>query len=110
MSNLIKVGSADMDSLIERCPFLLIEFSAKWCAPCRSFEQVLETVAPDYPEFTFAQIDIDQEKSLAAEFGIRSVPSVMILRNKVVLYADSGALSPTILRDLLDQAKSVEAP
>jgi thioredoxin 1 len=107
MENIIVATAKDIDTIIDRCEYLLIEFSAQWCAPCRVFEKVIETVAPLYPEFTFATIDIDKEKSLATEFAVRSVPSVMILRNKVVLYADAGALSVSALCELLDKAKVV---
>ncbi len=107
MKNIIMATAANIDDIIERGEYLLIEFSAEWCAPCKAFEKVLETVAPDYPEFTFVTIDIDKEKTLATEFSIRSVPSVMILRNKLVLYADSGALSISTLRELLDQTKAI---
>lgn len=107
MKNIISATAKDIDEIIDRCEYLLIEFSAEWCAPCRLFEKVMETVAPDYPEFTFATIDVDKEKALAEEFAVRSVPSLMILRNKVVLYAEAGALSMSTLRELLDQAKVV---
>lgn len=107
MNNIISASASNIDALIEQSPFLLIEFSAQWCAPCRDFEKVIETVAPDYPEFIFATIDIDAEKSLAQDFSVRSVPSVMILRDKVVLYAEAGALSIGALKALLDKAKVI---
>lgn len=105
MKNIVVATGSNIDEIIERSDHLLIEFSAQWCAPCRVFETVIKTVAPDYPEFTFATIDVDKEKSLAEEFAVRSVPSLMILRNKVVVYAEPGALSISSLRELLDQAK-----
>lgn len=110
MRNIVTATAANIDEIIERSEYLLIDFSATWCAPCRGFEKVIETVASEYPEFTFAKIDIDEEKSLAAEFSIRSVPAIMILRKKLVVYADSGALTISTLRELLDQAKVVVGP
>lgn len=106
--NIIKVTQDNFDDIVAKHDLLLIDFAAKWCAPCKSFEKVIMQVAEEYPEFAFGTIDIDDEKALAEEFKIRSVPSVMILRNKVIVYAESGALSANNLMDLLNQTKELD--
>lgn len=104
---LIEVTEKNLDQTIKDNEFVLLDFWASWCRPCDDFKKVLEEVAPRYPEFIFASINIEKESKLAEDFHIRSIPSVMILRSQVILYADSGALTATALADLLDQAKVV---
>ncbi len=108
MSNIIALTNANFDDILAKHKLLLIDFWAKWCAPCKDLQKVIEQVAVDYPEFVFASVDIEAEKELADEFNIRSVPSVMILRDDVVVFAESGAMTAEILRDLLNQTKSLD--
>lgn len=105
---IIAITEKNFDEMVEKHDFLVIDFWATWCAPCKSFTKVIENVSEKYPEFTFGSIDIDKEKALAEEFKIRSIPAIMILRNKVVVYAESGALSDSSLSDLLEQAKALD--
>ena len=106
--NIIELNADNFDQVIHDHHFLLIDFWAKWCKPCQTFKTVIDRVAPEYPDFLFARIDIEDQKALADEFEVRSIPSVMILRDNVVVYAESGALSMSVLRDLLDQAKALD--
>ena len=108
MMSSIELTHENFDDVIEKNEFLLIDFGAEWCAPCKSFNKVIEKVAQQYPEVVFASVDIDAEKALADEFNVKSVPSVMILRNKVVVFAESGALSAASLTDLLEQTKALD--
>jgi len=108
MSNIIEITGKEFDDTVAANQYLLIDFWAKWCAPCKDFTKVVEEVAPDYPEFVFAAVDIETEKELAQEFNIRSIPAVMILKNQVIVYADSGLLPANSLRELLDKAKALD--
>lgn len=107
MMAVIQISAKDMESLLDKHSFVLLEFWAIWCGPCKSFKKVVEEIAPRYPDCLFASIDIDAEPELAEEFEIRSVPSVMIIKNRVVVYADSGALSTQALEGLLEQAQQL---
>ncbi len=99
--------AAQFDAALDAHELLVIDFFAEWCGPCKSFAKVMEAIAPEYPNCHFASVDVDKEKSLAQEFSVQSVPFVMIIRNHAILYAESGALSATTLRELLDKAKAV---
>jgi len=104
----VELTEKNFDQIIKENEFILLDFWAEWCGPCKVFHQVVEEIAPRYPEFFFGTINIEEESKLAEEFNIQSVPSVMILRNQVIVYADSGALPATALADLLDQAKVID--
>lgn len=107
--NIVEITHQNFDDVVANHELLLIDFSAQWCAPCKSFAKIIAEVAKKYPDVTFATVDIDEESELAEDFRIRSVPYVMILRNRVVVFAESGALSANSLMDLLEQAKALDA-
>lgn len=107
-TNIINVSKADFDQTIQQHAILLLDFWGQTCAPCHTFSDVITSVAPDYPDVIFAKINTDTEAELAQEFQIRSIPFVMIMREGIVLYADSGALSAENLREMLDQVKTID--
>ncbi len=104
MPNIIELTQANFDEALERHSFLLIDFWAPWCAPCKAFAEVIKQVAPHYPEVVFGSLNIEDQEQLAGEFDVRSIPRVMILRHRTVVYDDSGVLSVESLRELLDSA------
>lgn len=106
-TNIIALNLENFDETITTHEIVLIDFWAKWCVPCRSFEKTIKEVAKSYPQVLFAKVDIEEQKELAEEFMIKSVPSIMILRNQVVVFAESGSLSSGNLIELLDQAKNL---
>lgn len=107
-SNIINLTKADFDHTISQHSLILLDFWGQQCGPCHSFSKVLEEVAPDYPQILFAKINTDTEHELASEFAIRSIPFLMLMRENVVLYADSGALPASVLRELLDKAQQLD--
>ena len=106
----IKELTADnFDDTLASSPLVVVDFWATWCGPCKGFSEVLRQVASEYPDWLFTSVDVDKEKSLAEEFAVRSVPFVMIIRDRVVVYAESGALTKSALCDLLNQAKQLDS-
>lgn len=107
--NIINVTDASFDEVIEKNSLVVIDFWAEWCGPCKSFAKVVDKIAVDYPDVIFGKVDIEKERGLAEEFQIRSIPSIMIVRDQVVVYADSGSLSAASLVELLEKAKALKA-
>ena len=87
---------------------LLIDFWASWCGPCRMFAPVYEEVSQDYPEITFGKVDTQAEQGLASSFGIRSIPTLMLFRDGVLLFNRAGMIPEEALRDLITQAKALD--
>ena len=102
-----ELTSKNFDTLLDQHPLLVIDFCADWCKPCKAFEQIMLNVQPDFPEVVFARANVEREKDLAEEFSVRSVPFVMIIKNRTALYADAGVLSQKDLREMLEKAKGV---
>ncbi|MCX7120461.1 MAG: thioredoxin family protein [Gammaproteobacteria bacterium] len=94
----------NFDQILELNKILVIDFCADWCKPCKAFEKVMLHVEHDYRDVMFGRVNVEREKALAEEFAVRSVPFVMIIKNRTVLYAESGVLSIQGLCEMLDQA------
>jgi len=87
---------------------LIIDFWAPWCGPCRNFAPVFEKAAEKHTDITFAKIDTDAEQELAGALGIRSIPTLMVFREQVLLFSQPGALSAGQFEELIGKIKEVD--
>ncbi len=101
------VTKENFDELLANNPLVVIDFWAEWCAPCKAFSPVFETVAERNPNILFGSVNVEEQPELAAEFEIRSIPFLMILKDRNLIYADAGSLSAAEFNDLIEEAKSV---
>jgi thioredoxin 1 len=86
----------------------LVDFWAEWCGPCRMFGPVYERVSERNTDLVFGKVDTEAQPELAASFDITSIPTLMIVRDGVVLYAQPGALPEAALDDLISQARALD--
>jgi len=87
---------------------VLVDFWASWCGPCRMFAPVFESAAEANPDIVFAKVDTEDQPELAGSFQIMSIPTLMVVRDQVVLYSQPGALPEAALTDLIAQVRAID--
>jgi thioredoxin 1 len=104
----IELTQENFDSTITDNSMVIIDFWAPWCGPCRGFAPVYEKAAEAHPDIVFAKVNTDEQQELAGSFGIRSIPTLMVFREQVILFQQAGALPGNALEQVITQAKSMD--
>lgn len=104
----VEVTSANFKQVAEKDGIVLLDWWAAWCGPCRSFAPTYEKVAQKHPDITFGKVDTEASPDLAGAFDIRSIPTLMILRDNVLLFSQPGALPEAALEDLIRQVRALD--
>jgi thioredoxin len=104
----VEITTGNFKQTIDQGGIVVLDFWAPWCGPCRAFAPVFEAAAGENPDITFGKINTDEEQELAGAFEIRSIPTLMIFREKVLLFSQPGSLPRAALDDLLRQVKGLD--
>lgn len=104
----VELNAANFSDTITGNDFVIVDFWAPWCGPCRSFAPVYEELSEQHPDIVFAKVNTEVEQELAGHFQIRSIPTLMLFREQVILYSEAGALPKQAMQQLINDAKAVD--
>ncbi len=103
----VDLTAENFEEKVRGSAITIIDFWAPWCGPCKSFAPVYEEVSNNHPDVMFAKVNTEAEQGLAAQFNIRSIPTLMVIRDNIVIFSQAGALPKPALEDLVKQIKEV---
>jgi thioredoxin 1 len=104
----VELTKENFEQVITGNDMVLVDFWAPWCGPCRSFAPVFEQASEKYPHVVFAKVNTEDEQEIASHFQIRSIPTLMIFREKTIIFSQPGALPGSALDQLVEQASTLD--
>ena len=104
----VNLTQDDFQKTIEKDGIALIDWWAPWCGPCRAFAPVYEKVAEANPDLTFAKVNTDEQQELGSAFNIRTIPTLMIFRDRILLFAQPGALPQGVLEEIVKKVRELD--
>lgn len=104
----VELTKDNFDEIIGNNDFVMIDFWASWCGPCKNFSPIYEQVSEKYEDIVFAKVNTEVEQELAAHFKIRSIPTLSIFRDQIIVFTQPGMLSEEALEELIGKAKELD--
>jgi thioredoxin 1 len=104
----VELTKENFEEVVTSNDIVVVDYWAEWCGPCKSFGPVFEKVSEDFPNAVFAKVDTENEQEIASFFQIRSIPTLMIFREKVIVFSQPGALPEGALRDVVTKAENLD--
>jgi thioredoxin 1 len=104
----VEATQENLHQIVNQNNMVIVDFWAPWCGPCRSFAPAYEAASEKYPDVVFAKVNTEEQQALAGYFQIRSIPTLMIFREKIIIFAQPGALPPAALEQVIGKAKELD--
>lgn len=104
----IELTEANFEKTITDNNIVIVDFWAPWCAPCRNFAPVYESISEKHPEVVFAKVNTEEERALGGQFQIRSIPTLMIFREQIIIFSQAGSLPANAFEEVIGKAKELD--
>ncbi len=104
----VELNNDNFEQTVTENDFVIVDFWAPWCGPCRSFAPVFEKVSEEYDNIVFAKVNTEVEQTIAAHFQIRSIPTLMMFRDKIIIYSQLGAMPENGFKELVQRAGELD--
>ena len=104
----VELTKENFEEVITSNDIVVVDYWADWCGPCKTFGPIFEKVSEDFPNAVFAKVDTQNEQEIASMFQIRSIPTLMIFREKVVVFSQPGAVPEGALREVVSKAENLD--
>lgn len=104
----VALTKENFEEIVTGNDIVFVDFWATWCGPCQFFAPVYEEVSEKHPDVVFAKVNTEEQQELAAYFQIRSIPTLMIFREQIILFSEAGALQASALEEVVEKAKALD--
>jgi thioredoxin 1 len=104
----IEVTKENFNQTIDNNDTVIVDFWAPWCAPCRSFAPTYEAASEKHGDMVFAKVNTEEQQELAGAFNIRSIPTLMVFRERIIIYSSAGALPGSAFDQLIGQVRALD--
>ena len=104
----VELTKDNFEEVVTNNEFVIVDFWAPWCGPCRSFSPTYAKVSEDHPDVVFAKVNTEEVQDIAGHFQIRSIPTLMIFRDKIIIFSEAGALPESGFRELVSKAGELD--
>jgi len=104
----IELTKENFEQVVTSSATVIVDYWAPWCGPCRGFAPVFEKVSELHPDVVFAKVNTDEEQEIAAHFQIRSIPTLMVFREQIIVFSQPGALPQGAFEEVVSKAKTLD--
>lgn len=104
----LELNNDNFQQTINNHATVIVDFWAPWCAPCRAFAPTFEAISEKRGDIIFAKVNTEEQQDIAAAFNIRSIPTLMVFRDQIIIYSEAGALPASAFEQLIEQAMALD--
>ncbi len=104
----VEATRENIEALVEDNDIVIFDFWAPWCGPCRTFAPIFEAASEKFPDIIFSKVNTEQQREIAAHFSIRSIPTIMVFRDAMLVFAQPGVIPENAIGELIDKVKELD--